>query len=309
MWINNTSKVHADYPKDGIVRNHDILGYGPRKNTKSPHTKYYGNDLICDVVYTIDSNGLRTSPPCNPLNTGRSVLFFGGSFTFGSGVNDEETMPYLTGVKTHGRYRIHNFGFRGYGPHQMLSAIEHKMVENIVEYKPKYAIYQALLGHIGRAAGLGSWDAHGPRYTLREDGTLIYDGHFNKWAVSELRKSRIFKKILVKRMGRGVFDTTYVNLFIEIVKKSRQLLETRYPGCEFHVIFWSNPKHKNNAEILEKLKKNKIRVHLVSDIYKLSGASPKKGPLRLSPHDAHPTPLAYGIIADYVAGKIIRGNY
>lgn len=47
-------------------------------------------------------------------------------------VNDNETAAYQVGEMSSGNYRIFNFGFKGYGPHQMLSAIEHSLVEDIV---------------------------------------------------------------------------------------------------------------------------------------------------------------------------------
>jgi hypothetical protein len=306
LWITEKPEVQADYPKNAITRNHEILGYAPRKNNTAAHRKYYGKELIFDVVYTIDADGLRISPPFNPGNNNGGILFFGGSFTFGTGVNDKETMPYQVGIKTRGRYRVYNFGFRGYGPHQMLSAIEHGLVDGIVKYKPRYAIYQALLGHIGRAAGLGFWDEYGPKYILNKDGTIIYAGHFDKQLTRILIKSLIFRKILVKKLSQLHFDKKYVNLFIEILSASRKMIESRYPGCEFHVIFRDDNNHKNNAEVLEKLKEKGIIVHLISDIFKGVSASVKKSQLRISKHDAHPTPLANAILADYVVKQIIK---
>ncbi|MEK8021721.1 MAG: hypothetical protein VSS75_033010, partial [Candidatus Parabeggiatoa sp.] len=73
---------------------HNILGYVPKKDIQVIAQKSYANELLYNVQYTIDKNGLRLGfnqskkPPMN------SVLFFGGSFTFGEGVNDNETMPY-----------------------------------------------------------------------------------------------------------------------------------------------------------------------------------------------------------------------
>jgi hypothetical protein len=157
QWVLPKFQEQADYPAGPIDRmafreiypagtinlRHEILGYAPLPNTRPHHIKYYKDELIFDVVYTIDANGLRKSPPYEPGKDPGSILFFGDSFTFGEGVKDEETLPYLTGVKARGNYHIYNFGFRGYGTHQMLSAIEHGMVENLVKEPPKFVIYQA----------------------------------------------------------------------------------------------------------------------------------------------------------------------
>ena len=306
LWITEKPEIQTDFPKNAIIRNHEILGYAPSKNIAAPHSKYYKKDLIFDVVYSIDSDGLRISPPCNTDSNLGSILFFGGSFTFGTGVNDKETMPYQVGIKTKGKYWIYNFGFRGYGPHQMLSAIQHGFVERIVKYKPRYAIYQALRGHIGRAGGLGFWDIHGPKYILNKDGSIVYDGHFNKEITKILIKSYIFRKILVKKLNSINFDKRYVDLFIEIVSTSRELIESRYPECEFHVLFWDDNRHINNQDILNALREKGIRIHIISNIFKELSASVKQSGLKISKYDPHPTPLAHEIIAEYVARQIIK---
>ena len=83
LWITEKPGVHIIYPEDAITRNHEILGYAPRKDNTAAHRKYYGNELIFDVLYTIDADGLRISPPFNPENNNGSILFFGGSFIYG----------------------------------------------------------------------------------------------------------------------------------------------------------------------------------------------------------------------------------
>jgi hypothetical protein len=307
LWISKKPGVWDNFTKDASIRMHEILGYAPRKNSSTAHRRYFRNELLFNVAYTIDADGLRVSPPWNSSESLGSILFFGCSFTFGTGVNDAETMPYQVGTKLRGKYRIFNFGFRGYGPHQMLSAIEHGMVERCVaKNKPKYAIYQALLGHIGRAAGLGFWDVSGPKYTLNKDGVVHYSGHFDKRLLSLLSKSLIFKKILVKKISQLHFNNDQVDLFIGIVSACKKMMETRYPGCEFHVIIWDNSKHQNNRDVLEKLKGKGIRAHRVSDIFKTSHVSGRQSELRISPHDPHPTRLAYEKIADYVVKRIVK---
>src|SRR4030095_13739981 len=72
-----------------------------------------------------------------------------------------------------------NFGFLGYGPHQMLAQLQQELVRDAIDCTPRYAIYQALPSHVSRAAGLEAWDQAGPKYTLGKDRTIIPVGHFN----------------------------------------------------------------------------------------------------------------------------------
>ena len=60
------------------------------------------------------------TPKMNNLTKQKSLNFFGGSFAFGFGLNDNETMPYLL-QKYLKNWKIENYGINGYGVHQMLA--------------------------------------------------------------------------------------------------------------------------------------------------------------------------------------------
>ena len=82
------------------------------------------------------------------------AFFFGDSFTYGEGVNDDETLPYLFEKLSGGRYRAYNLAFHGYGPQQMLRVIETGLLEKMVsDQRPLIVVYEALVQHIERAAG------------------------------------------------------------------------------------------------------------------------------------------------------------
>ncbi len=78
-------------------------------------------NVIFDVSFTIEPDLTRkiVSPPTAPL-----VAFFGGSFTYGASVNDGDTLPQIFAEFTIGAYRVVNLGVSGYGPQQMLRALE-----------------------------------------------------------------------------------------------------------------------------------------------------------------------------------------
>ena len=133
----------------GFYQSLPILGYGPKKGIQVSASAYYGDLLLYDVIYTIDRNGLRVGPTSSESARVPSVLFLGGSFTFGSGVNDNETMPYVFEEKSQGRFKAFNFGFIGYGPHQMLAILENKLEMDIVrDNAPVFGVYQAIPDHV-----------------------------------------------------------------------------------------------------------------------------------------------------------------
>jgi hypothetical protein len=165
--------------EDGLFVADEVLGVRPRAGLRTSAELYHDDELIYDVAYTIGADRLRISPPESPDPDAPCVLFFGGSFTFGEGVDDDEAMPWLVAATSGGRYRARNFGFAGYGPHQMLAAIEAGIVERTARCQPTHAIYQAVYHHVLRSAGKWSWDHRGPRYVLTDRGDVERNGSFD----------------------------------------------------------------------------------------------------------------------------------
>ncbi len=289
------------------VRRDDLLGYAPTKNQSATVRKVVKDQLIYVVRESIDENGLRVTPPHQGAT--RSIVFFGGSYTFGQGVNDHETMPYVTGQRLRGGFQTYNFGFSGYGPHQMLAALEGGLVEETVKQPPRFGIYQAIPSHIDRSAGLSSWDQNGPRYLLNAEGLAERQGRFSDGAslgtrklVGRLRRSFLIDRTLThfsqQRIGyRGI------ELFGAIVQRSREIFEIRYPGSEFHVIFWDDH-HEQKDAILQELRRRNIPVHLVGEIIPEFLAAPE--PYQLHEFDHHPSAVAHERIGTYVANRIVR---
>ncbi len=308
LWIFSKNQVNGircegTYTKGYFVDN-DILGYAPPKGVIVTSAKYHGKDLIYNVTYTINSYGLRISPPSQGNKISDGVLFFGGSYTFGEGVEDYETLPYVVGKKS--TYRIANFGFHGYGPHQMLSTLEHGLVDAIDGFRPKIAIYHALVDHIWRSAGFSSWDLHGPRYIIAPSGKVEYKGHFDDNFIIPvkirklLNKSFTYAKVLNRR---DVYTKNNMKLFLGIVDTSKKIFLGKYPNSLFHVILWDTGNKKVVAELLHGLREKDVQVHLISNI--LPNYAGNRAIYQINEYDKHPNAKAYERIAQYVVDKIL----
>jgi hypothetical protein len=311
------TRYEGEYHKRGAYfTDHELLGYAPAKGATVGSKKYRGGKLIYDVVYTINDLGLRVSSPVRSPNLDRCVLFFGDSFTFGEGVNDQEAMPYVVGKLSD--YKIYNFGFHGYGPHQMLSAIEHGMVAKIVDCRPGVAIYQALPTHAARAAGYDLWNRQAPKYILTNDG-VRYDGQFTDYPgtnerlrmqrklVGQLRKSYFYRNYF---RGRSIIRDNDVRRFVEIMDASRKKLAEQYPRINFHVILWPENSSDDTPGTFEAMRAGLIargfKVHLITDI--LPDRMDHASRYILSRYDAHPNALAHAKIAEYVVKHIISNH-
>ena len=233
------------------------------------------------------------------------IFIFGGSYTFGEGVNDSSSMPYIVGL--HQDKKVHNLGFHGYGPHQMLAAIENRLLD----CNPGLAIYQAIPSHIGRASGFSSFDRNGPKYIF-QNGILKYSGKFNdkdknmRYSIRKLKNSYFYQKYFGK--GRYRNSNEHTKLYLEIVNAAKNKLESYYSDIEFHVILWDNDLHNQKSKrlIIDGLRKRKLKYHLITDIISDINNNHEKYTLR--PNDNHPNYYAHKIIAQYIIDSLITSR-
>jgi hypothetical protein len=300
---------------------HDILGYTLMKNAKGTAVKYHYNDVVYNVTYTSDENGLRISPDYdNNREDVVSILFFGGSVTFGEGINDNQTMPYVTGVLTDGAYSIYNFAVHGHGPQHMLAEIEQGIVDSAIEHRPKFAIYQAIPDHVYRLTALYPWHKSGPIYYLDNNDEIQL--RYNYKSVSkriflriegQLKKSYflrvIFRRIenrIIKNKKSELRENEIIDFYSRVVNKSRNILKYKYPGIEFHVIFWDKKYDSYSEAIVEALIKKGIKIHSLSNI--INNYHSKENQKYRIAHDDHPSALTHRLMANYVVNEIISGK-
>jgi hypothetical protein len=249
----------------------------------------------------------------------------GCSFTYGDGVADAETMPYQAGVRSGGKCAVYNFGYSGYGPHQMLAALQRGLVRDVVSETPRWVIYQGLSDHVERCGG-AKWDTDGPWYVLGASGRPEYRGSFperaggarraddaaeeppspagpawRRLATSAARTSHLLTRFNRNWRWRVTYGPEEIELYLAIVQEAAREAEALHPGCEFHVLFWDRGDHPQSFEIAQALEDRGLRVHRVSRI--LPGSEQAK--YRLSPYNGHPNPRAYAAIAEYVAREIL----
>ena len=332
LWKTKIVKSNSYCCDDGYLIRDDDFGVVPRKSYAATHIKTANSVPIYKVTYTIDANGLRISPAHEVGKLRGSVLFFGCSYTMGDGVEDFKTMPYMTGVLSQGRYAVYNFGFHGYGPLQMLAAFETRRVQRIVTVAPRYIIYQAVPYHMERAVGLTTWFPHAPRYRRADGGRVVPDGHLDTFvditrfstverfwrtwgppgeAISQtLRKSLIYDFFVQPLRNLSSED---VRFFLDVVLQARDEAARQYPNSEFHIILWDNMFVKHDylqflPQVLEELRNQHVRTHLITDIIPDYDASAPNSKYDIHRYDSHPNHFTYRLIASYVVKNILQAD-
>ncbi len=289
-----------------------VRGYAAGPNVKRRVKKTFKEQVLYDVIYTTNASGLRVAPhdlagqATGVEKNPQVAIFFGDSFTYGEGLNDAETLPYLFESLSGGRVQTYNFGFHGYGPNQMLRIIETGLLDKIVPGRPPMVVfYTALMEHIERAAGRLIWSAGVPRYTLSPGGGVEYAGTFQD--DPDLEKnleftksfgspgSQLLAKLKLLETGRTEDD---IELFVQMLVRSRDKLQRDYKA-EFYVILWPF-KDKDADKVVKLLKNNNINVININNILNLE-AQKRKYFIEV---DNHPTKYANEIIAQYLLNNI-----
>jgi len=228
-------------------------------------------------------------------------------------------MPYRVGEKINRRYQVYNFAFLGFGPHQMLAQLEQGVVDAAIECRPAFVIYQALPGHVSRAVGLEGWES-GPKYVSGKDSLVLWQGRFDEEkprhllgrlrafhrnlptnAKRYLEKSAMYRALLF--MHRPVNDDD-IDVFLRIVDRSRQIIESRYAGASFHIVFWDfSGENPIESKVIGGLKEKGIPVHLISTILPEYRGHEER--FKIHHADGHPNSLAHDLVADYIVKTII----
>ena len=277
------------------------LGYEPNPGQFSVQ-KHHGVHLAYSQQYTITPQRIRETP-LPKLAEGCNVVFFGGSFTFGEGVSDYETMPYFFAKEGGGKFNVYNLGFHGYGPHQMLRVLETERLKTIVDGPVHLVIYQGIQSHVDRVAGNTFWDHYGPRYTLMPDGTVKYQGPFHgkgfKFFYDLVRHSALYGYIQERVIQMHAFDHRNIPLYLGVVEQSRRAVE-RNLHAPFYVLFWD----KGSGDILtdqivKDFEDNRFRLIKISQIIPDIQANQKT--YTLFPYDPHPNPTTHYLIGKYLA--------
>jgi len=285
---------------------HDVLGYAPGPGTQGVWSRVIGDDPVFRIDVSIDANGYRTMPEAESVAL-PCVFFFGGSYTFGSGVNDNETAPYVVAEATAGRFRVFNLAYRGYGPHQMLASLAEDTYSAALGCHPRVAVYQLISDHIDRAVGLASWDVNGPRYVLDEAGIAVQQGSFEKPSQeSQSRLAKVINKSLTYGRLRLFLqerpDHQGAELIQGILRRAREIVETRDSNGQFHVIYWPSSSPLM-AAVIEGLEDDGFDLHPIAEI--LPDLAASRSRYRLHEFDGHPTGLSHRMIGEYVVREIL----
>lgn len=257
----------------GIWQNDSELGFAHVPGARGVH-----RTANFTATYTIGAEGERYIPA--PVRPRGRILFLGCSFTFGHGVNDDQTFPYLLSRRWKD-WRVVNKAVAGHGTAHAYAMLEKELAG---DHKPSIAIYAMLPAHIPRNYIRGSWvkmlaqsgKGH-PHYELSE-GRVVFRGLANP---SQGPPSDI-------RLSQAENDLT-----LAMLREMQRQCRDR--GVPFVVVLL--PWHKPFPfDFLKELARTDMTVLDLQDL-----------PIKGFPTDGHPNPTDHKRIAQRIGRSFVTG--
>jgi lysophospholipase L1-like esterase len=133
---------------------------------KGEYVAYYGwrRPLHTGETINIDEHGKRRTYRDQTVTAERTIAFFGGSTTWGTGADDDRTIPSAF-IRMNPEYVGHNFGETGYVAHQSLNVFLERYFDG---FRPDVVVFYDGVNDVWNKcrSELGPY-SHAREYTIR----------------------------------------------------------------------------------------------------------------------------------------------
>ena len=279
----------------GWIAEHETVGYAFRGPVELLASATYGNEVLYEKVpYKIDDYSRR---PCAVTShPTRHALFFGGSFAFGEGLSNDQTLGCQFQEMSGGEYQSTTYAMMGWGAGQAFVQLGVDSLFADIEEPSGIAVFSFLDEHIYRTTWKIDTASDFPNYpffSLAQDGSLV--GPFKAsdegklGLVRDLYKflrnfSPTFRTLINPVWFQISSDAQAVVTTARVLGAARRLYHVRFDG-EFVVLLWPRSRLESELEELfvEELKRQDV---IVVKVPQLPG-DPSEA--QLHPLDGHPS--------------------
>lgn len=290
-----------------------VKGEGTITVGNKPHIFYFETD----------SKGRRITPQSTDNDKKFNCLFLGCSFTFGTGVNNDQTLPYYFG-QLHPEAGIYNYGIPGGSPQEIYLQSTH--IENFedIPQKPTIIIYTFISDHLRRLKGTMNLIFRAPKWVgcLPEleitENAITYKGKFEDthpylFSFSNLLSiSFVFRQIVDYSQLDYPFPFTnenYYSLYL-LLRETKKQLSTYFPLLDFVIFIYpehcSTPITCPNLQFFINILNKEKGLQIISceqeqilEKYTQMKSSGKHIIL-----DGHPSPECYKLFAEWISNGL-----
>lgn len=246
---------------------------------------------IYDVNYSVFGTFFRYTK--GNLFSKNAYIFLGCFFTFGEGLNDDQTLPYYFSKMMRFKSNVLNCGMIGRSTNFSLNILNSNLIDRYAgRTKNKHFIYSLISDQIMRNFNFIQYG--------RSDNWLYKDG---KWTRAKqpfemvqiiFAKSYIFRKIFLPLIDQSN-ERFYEDYMIESLKEIRSLAKSKY-GADFTIIVWPSI----DVSFKKRLASEKFDIISLPDYFEpLEDENQYK-----IPYDDHPTAKANEEIAELLYNHI-----
>jgi hypothetical protein len=289
-WPDQYWNAEADFPK-------------PRPGTwRTWEKRASTGELIYDVTYSVDQFGRRITPVTSRELRKKFLLFFGCSYTYGEGVQDDETLAYHAGTLAPG-YMPYNYAFHGGGPFDAMARMEEPGFNEQIAEQDGIGIYVYMQDHVNRVAdapGTAKWHYGHTYYDRTDDGRFVRNGTFATGRPFRTAYYRfLYESRLLRALGlaeaKGSKEAR-IDLAADAIAAVAERFHARFPHARFYVVAYPS---KRPSEMADRLRQRGI--DFIDNVGLFDTADPL---YHLSQEDWHPTPAALRALAVAVVEKL-----
>lgn len=274
--------------------------------TVEAERKTNSGQTIYKTKYTIDGQSRRVVENTTPAEESkRNILFLGCSFTFGTGVADDETFPYYFS-KYRSNFNVYNFGIDGAGANDVLDDLKSSKRFTDISKSEGLVVYTAIYDHIERSVCNLSCYGKSYRDWVLGKSNYQYDPESQSMVnVGSFESSRPVTSMIFGVLNKiGLIDSinfptkysdeqleSYVMMVAEMKKVSKEKFNS-----EFYFIFYPGNYGDDWERIKPILKKYSIKF---LDLSKMDFKEATGGRHSII-LDGHPTKLSYYLYASLI---------
>ncbi|MCI0567454.1 MAG: hypothetical protein L0Z52_04570 [Acidobacteria bacterium] len=257
----------------------------------------FGSEGRTVAIYT-DAMGSRVADRNLHLDPAApTVVLAGCSYTFGHGLQYQETFAGRLAAIPGFPYQVLNLGVQGYGTDQSLLSME----QVLPKVNAKVVIYTFLLDHVKRNDNAdrrfifpkARFPGTKPRFVVDRDGSLRQVSHPHRY--EDMLDCHLCD--LVELFWNRWGPQPSIPLTRALVKAMKEYVESR--GAVFVLVLWTNP-HQVPTEQLEQA----LFPGLKANVVDVGAGAPPAFTGWMIPGETHPDARAHAFVATRIGAKL-----
>lgn len=290
--------------------NHPDLGWRLLPKVNSHVVRYFGENLAYDYVLRTDQFARRivSSPvpgDAEPKSAAQFLIWLGGSFMFGEGLPDEQTLDSQTSQLL-ATFRTYNYAVPGYGLANVLAQAESTPFKDQVPERRGVVLYLFPGFHVDRmVGGLQSIDWIGliPHFR-REGNLLVRDGFLQVKHPIRTWLKRFYNKTFLRQKFQLSWPFHITDDDIQkaclAIAQVRDRVTAHFESADFFLVLHPNTEQIDVSACLAQYSVPTIDL-------RQTFAEVPDDELKI-PYDGHPSAKANQLLAERIA-EFLRQRY